>query len=302
MPKLSQEDYVIISAMALFGGGAAVMFVYHFPAILIAIATATAVSALIYRFLGGVAGASFTIGALKLAGTGAMLIGTAWWVDDRLTVELPTTPSGISSAIQDRNEQIQDLKTTVDQLQQEVKDASKTAADANQKRAIAERELTSERAKAPNKPTQDEVLAIIRMMKPGSPEATGLMAMEQNREGPWHVDQTETKVSIRGANYLGGRRVAACASLNYGKNTVVDITSLLQLNGKSLRASEPLKVTGWEQISAYDCSSDPTLQIQMSCQVLVDIFTEDAVKCDKQNQPLFQNGLANDFPATAVVN
>ena len=39
------------------------------------------ITALVYRFLGGIRNASFAVGALKLGGTIAALIGIAFWID-----------------------------------------------------------------------------------------------------------------------------------------------------------------------------------------------------------------------------
>ena len=48
---------------------------------MIALFLSAGVTALLYRFLGGVQGATFTVGALKLGGAAAVMIGVAYWLD-----------------------------------------------------------------------------------------------------------------------------------------------------------------------------------------------------------------------------
>ncbi|KAA3610608.1 MAG: hypothetical protein DWQ05_21565 [Calditrichaeota bacterium] len=49
-------------------------------------------AALVYRFLGGIGETSFQIRAWKIAGTGAFLIGTIWFIDSRLQTEVAWNP------------------------------------------------------------------------------------------------------------------------------------------------------------------------------------------------------------------
>lgn len=49
-------------------------------------------AAMVYRFLGGVGETSFQIKAWKIAGTGAFLIGTIWFIDSRLQTEIKWEP------------------------------------------------------------------------------------------------------------------------------------------------------------------------------------------------------------------
>ncbi|MCA9735269.1 MAG: hypothetical protein H6696_15780 [Deferribacteres bacterium] len=50
-------------------------------------------AALVYRFLGGIGETSFQIRAWKIAGTGAFLIGTIWFIDSRLQTEVQWHPA-----------------------------------------------------------------------------------------------------------------------------------------------------------------------------------------------------------------
>ena len=61
------------------------------PPPIIAIFLGISVSALLYRFLGGVQNATLTVGALKVTGTAAVLIFIAMWSNDELRQYVPGT-------------------------------------------------------------------------------------------------------------------------------------------------------------------------------------------------------------------
>ena len=83
-------DEVVVAAFAFLGVGGAVFLPLHFgfarvPPIVVSFLLATGLAALTYRFLGGIEGSSFSIGALKLTGSLAALVGIALVVNSRLT-------------------------------------------------------------------------------------------------------------------------------------------------------------------------------------------------------------------------
>jgi hypothetical protein len=54
------------------------------PPVVVSIFLSAGITALVYRFLGGIQGATVSVGALKLGGTIAALVGIAFWVNGRL--------------------------------------------------------------------------------------------------------------------------------------------------------------------------------------------------------------------------
>jgi len=85
--QLSGEDKVVICFSLLGLIGSVVLYFLKLPSIMISIFLSAGITALVYRFLGGIQGASFAIGALKLGGTIAALIGIAFSVDHTLEFE-----------------------------------------------------------------------------------------------------------------------------------------------------------------------------------------------------------------------
>jgi hypothetical protein len=82
--QLSGEDKVVICFSLLGLIGSVALYFLKVPSVMISIFLSAGITALVYRFLGGIQNATFAVGALKLGGTIAALIGIAFWVDDRL--------------------------------------------------------------------------------------------------------------------------------------------------------------------------------------------------------------------------
>ena len=79
--RLSGEDKVAV-LVVLFGlGGGALLYRLAMPSIMTSLFLSAGISSLVYRFLGGIKGAEFSMGPMKLGGTIAALIGVAWWLD-----------------------------------------------------------------------------------------------------------------------------------------------------------------------------------------------------------------------------
>ncbi len=95
--KLSAEDIVIVVSIVMTLLLAPLLTILWFfdkpilvPPPIISIFLGIAVSALLYRFLGGVQDASFTVGALKVTGTAAILIAVSVWANDELEEYIPS--------------------------------------------------------------------------------------------------------------------------------------------------------------------------------------------------------------------
>jgi hypothetical protein len=87
---LSAEDVVVVAVIALGFLGSALAFVIRvdIPPIIIAVFLGSAVSALVYRFLGGIATeTTFTMGAFKVGGTMAALLGSSYFINAQLVTQ-----------------------------------------------------------------------------------------------------------------------------------------------------------------------------------------------------------------------
>jgi len=80
--KWTPDDTVaLVFAFIGFVGGVLLLLYYKAPPIVVSFFLATGVAALVYKFLGGIQGASFAVGALKLGGTMAAIVGIALTVN-----------------------------------------------------------------------------------------------------------------------------------------------------------------------------------------------------------------------------
>jgi hypothetical protein len=79
--RLTGEDIVVIFFSLLGLMGSVLLYHFGFPSIMVSVFLSAGITALVYRFLGGIQGAKFALGALKLGGTIAVLIGVAYWMD-----------------------------------------------------------------------------------------------------------------------------------------------------------------------------------------------------------------------------
>ena len=79
-------DEKVVAAFAVLGVFGAVFFPMWFtvPPVITSFLMATGLAALAYRFLGGVGGASFAVGTLKLGGALAALVGIAMLINQTL--------------------------------------------------------------------------------------------------------------------------------------------------------------------------------------------------------------------------
>jgi len=85
--KLGTEGMVVVAVMALGFLVSVLNFVlgWRLPPIIIAVMLGSAVAALVHRFLGGIAAeTTFAVGAVKLGGSMAALVGCAFFINSQL--------------------------------------------------------------------------------------------------------------------------------------------------------------------------------------------------------------------------
>ncbi len=101
--KLSSEDVVVIALVVLGIPGALLAQHLQFKPILVAVVLSLGVAAAIYRFLGGIQGASITTGSVRLGGTAAAFLVFTYFVDDKLVQQTTIDPSPGSLLVLDLN-------------------------------------------------------------------------------------------------------------------------------------------------------------------------------------------------------
>ncbi len=86
--KTHFENKVILATILLGFIGGVLLFFMKVPPVFMAIFLGSGIAALVYRFLGGTADASFVMGTLKLSGSIAILLGSAYYINDQLEKQL----------------------------------------------------------------------------------------------------------------------------------------------------------------------------------------------------------------------
>jgi len=109
-------DEIVVAAFAFFGlaGGVLLPLHYTVPPITTSFLLATGLAALAYKYLGGIEGASLTIGALKLGGSLAALVGIALLINQTLARQSRQTVQVFEvsgQVLDDSNQPIQPLDT-----------------------------------------------------------------------------------------------------------------------------------------------------------------------------------------------
>lgn len=123
---------VLSLILALFFAYSLVERQADYPPTLISIFLGLCVAALTYRFLGGTDGTTFQVGVLKLGGSAALLIGTTWFLSERIKAEmhildtstgyrtqikqLTETVSARGVEVAERDQMIQQLQSKIEQM------------------------------------------------------------------------------------------------------------------------------------------------------------------------------------------
>ncbi len=182
------DDVVIIVVMAITLVTPIILVVWWtiedrlFPPMLISILFGIAIATLTYRYLGGNEKSEFRVGALKLAGSAAMLLGTAlltnYGLSKQMTLEL-------------RPNRVSELQAQVDRLRAQQSSLENTqkndrSADAEKlSRMEAENRGLTERLEAKEGEMDGRLVALVAKLSPGSQAGEKILDLYKKREGPF---------------------------------------------------------------------------------------------------------------------
>jgi hypothetical protein len=89
------ENQVILITILTGFIGSVILYYLKVPPIMIAIFLGSGIAALVFRFLGGAAGTTMAMGTLKLSGSIAVLLGSAYYINQQLENQMTPTENGI---------------------------------------------------------------------------------------------------------------------------------------------------------------------------------------------------------------
>lgn len=269
--KKHLDDIVIIVTVALSFLAAIIFAVMmsrgqFFPPTLLAMLLGISVSALTYRFLGGTDGTKFSIGLLGLGGSAALLLGTTWFVGDRLKAEFKIYDDSTSY----RNE-IAKLTNAVSERDDRVTRHENTI-------AVLEGKLQKFPA------AQTEVsLSAIKKMKPNDELIGAIRRMYKAREYPFVETLKSQPARIAVVGTIGERALYNICRDTHSKlydggfsNSWVMVSRSLGANGEL--ASETLDRAGF--IGEDICTNaQRQFDIQIGCGTAQKLFADKVTSC-----------------------
>lgn len=194
------DDFVIIVVLAITLVTPIILVVWWtvedrlFPPMLISILFGIAIATLTYRYLGGTEKSEFRVGALKLAGSAAMLLGTTlltnYGLSKQMTLEL--RPNLVSEL------QAQVVKLRAEQSSLESKQKDERNIDGEQiLKMKAENSRLAEQLKTKEREMDGRLVELVAKLTPDSEAGRNILDLYKKREGPFSSRKRFFDTSIR---------------------------------------------------------------------------------------------------------
>lgn len=257
-------DDVVLWLVIVFCLSVPVALVIHwtlndtlYPPMLVSILLGIGTAALTYRYLGGTRGSEFQVGALKVAGSAAMLLGTAaftnWGLAEQMTKDHgPRSISALEAKNRALREEAEHSEQTIRDLQAELESQTQV--------------------------TQEGLLQRVAELTPDSFAGRGILDLASKGSGPF--SKVKRSISANATVTEGPRGVSdfhACTDLGlvnesvriYASNTDGELTSERSIEGRQ---------TG--RLSTDQCASrNATFRLRLSCEMGRALFPEHITAC-----------------------
>lgn len=267
------EDLVITIAVAvglivaLALTIASVAWKLEFPPTITSTFLAIALAALTYRFLGGVGGAEFSVGLLKLGGSAAFVVGLIWFVGDRLRVEQKLYSN--SSTYR------QQINSLTGQLQQA------------QDNALAQQaQINGLQQKVRNAPGSQGMYTIeqIKKLPPTDQFAKDLKQLVEGQEGPFRPTVNDIVVRIAVIRTDSDAPVFSICEDTLDKlNEGIEVPSTQALISRSSGDNgqqQSITARRAGRIGADVCQApDRAFDVQINCPIAMKLFSDVLTSC-----------------------
>ncbi|MEW8338781.1 MAG: hypothetical protein AB2708_02955 [Candidatus Thiodiazotropha taylori] len=278
IPKsLCGEDYLVLAIIiSCTLGPVSVLFIaklyqVFIPSAFYAVFLGIAVASMLYRFLGGIHDATFAIGALKVTGSAAVLLGMAWWLNDVLEIQI--------AKFNRYENHFQVLEKKI--LENKKLEASVT--DLNNKLNIANMKVISLEARLDKEIKIPEIVKLIKTLDPEDNISREIRNIALSKIGPWSPVSSTRTMMVSVAGYLHEGEIASCPE--YFDKTI-EVVSEYVYAGEFIRSSSAIILKVNKYISrANDCSARRDFQLQFNCQDAVKVFTSKVLECSEENIP-----------------
>lgn len=289
------DDLVIIVVMAITLLTPILLVVWWtvedrlFPPMLISILFGIAIATLTYRYLGGTEKSEFRVGALKLAGSAAMLLGTALLTNhglsEQMTSELkPNRISELKQQIEKMHIQNSVLKS--EQQEYRSSDAEKLRRLEAQNSGLKEQMAEKERDAALR------IVALVEKLTPESDAGKDILELYRKKVGPFSPRKRffDTKVRVvdkpRDINSF-----FACSDLQLEDENV-------QLTRMVDESADPLTINAQQRGLISDLFCNPEMgareySIQLSCEAGKVLFPDHIRDCGQDGRALWTSDKRN---------
>jgi hypothetical protein len=257
-------DDVVLWLVIVFCLSVPVVLVIHwtltdtlYPPMLVSILLGIGTAALTYRYLGGTRGSEFQVGALKVAGSAAMLLGTAaftnWGLADQMTKDHgPRTISALEARNRALRDEAENSEQTIRDLQAELEGQTQAA--------------------------QEGLLQRVAELTPDSFAGRGILDLVNKGSGPF--SKVKRSISVNATVTEGPRGVSgfhACSDLGLTNESVRIYASTMEGEVTSERSIEG-RQTG--RLSTDQCSSrNASFKLRLSCEMGKELFPNRITAC-----------------------
>jgi hypothetical protein len=268
------EDVVLSIAIALglliglYLSYALVVQGEHYPPTLIAVFLAIGVAALIYRFMGGLAGATFQAGLMKLGGSAAFFAAMIWFVGDRLKDEV-----NLYAKAQPYLDRIKDLEGERDQAQANYASEHKRFEDLRKTKTEG----------GGNCPAAQCTIANVKKLQPNDPFVVGVRRLVVGQVFPFVPTLREVAVHITVVAGLGSDPAFnICRKKLEELNKGVDAPKTEVQFSRSLEDGSKASVTAERSGTIGDdvcLRGNRDFDVQINCPVALKLFADRLSSC-----------------------
>lgn len=231
-----------------------------YPPMLISVLLGIAIAALSYRYLGGTAGSEFSVGVLKVAGSAALLLGTAYLTNDGLTKQMDKENSAnkLSAAIEKQTKVIQEKEELERKLEE------------NQRQL----EMTKKRS-------TEILISEIEKLKPKSLLGEQLVELARKRKGPFVEVTKSMNVAVTVVGYIKDKgKFNACNDFEFAGEHI-RFARFCQMKNEEEIKSLVARQAG--TIGSSICQKVPRkFDVQISCQDGFDLFPDYITGCETE--------------------
>lgn len=251
-----------------------------YPPMLIAILLGIAIAALTYRYLGGPGEAEFSMGILKVAGSAALLLGTAYLANDGLSQQMDAANSAnkLAAAVTEKMKAIKEREELAHRLED------------------VQRQLEIEQ-----KQSTEILISEIAKLTPSSPLGEALVEMVQKRKGPFVEVTKSVDVVVTIVGYIKEKgQFNACGSLDLA-NEQVRFAREFHIHDEDEIKSVIARQVGVIE-NAICQKTARRFDVQMSCQDGALLFPDHVERCASDGSVKWRTTNGNrTFQLTAEV-